>query len=223
MNYNDALREVDTKYLAIIEGDDVWDKNKLAEQLTFHKSLNLDFSCTMGYYLTGNGTELMYTGKADWTTLKREDLILRLLFKKNSFNVPSSSFLFSTDALIRINGFYQPKGWNWVDKPTVYKLLVNGGKFGRLDIPLTYWRRHDNSFTVKNHKALLSSSYYAHKMSIFDDAGTYLQHFKNFCTICYCLTELRRQPSSINFARCLIGFIKSPISTFRYIQLQYYK
>jgi glycosyltransferase involved in cell wall biosynthesis len=153
-NYNQGLALVETEYVCILEGDDFWERTKLQEQLEYLQKRDVDVLAVEGIYHTqipniASKQTKMIRSQLDWQALDNVELTKFLLFKSNFFNVPSSGLLFKTKFLRDMGGFWQPENWKWLDKPTILKLLLRGARMGCVDKPLSYWRRHINSYTFR--------------------------------------------------------------------------
>lgn len=151
-NYNQGLAFVNTEYVCILEGDDFWERTKLQEQVEYLQQRDVDILAVEGVYHTqlpyvAPRQEKMVRSQLDWYDLDNNTLMKYLLFKSNFFNVPSSGLLFKTKFLRDTGGFWQPENWKWLDKPTILQLLLSGAKMGCVGKPLSYWRRHVNSYT----------------------------------------------------------------------------
>ena len=55
---NNGIKKVKTKYVAFLDSDDYWDKNKLKIQLSFMKKFNISFSHTSYHIVNEKGLKL---------------------------------------------------------------------------------------------------------------------------------------------------------------------
>lgn len=152
--YNKGLFQASGKYIAILEGDDLWPDYKLETQLPI---LLDDKSIVLGWGrcdIIDNDGNKTYSCKCLPTSVGRyskallnntpRGAILNLLLYDNF--IYSSTVLIRKDALISIGGFKQPEGVPYLDYPT-YLHLALIGKFHWADRILGNWRRHENQYT----------------------------------------------------------------------------
>ncbi|MCK4663289.1 MAG: glycosyltransferase family 2 protein [Bacteroidales bacterium] len=161
--YNKALSYSNGKYVAIIEGDDNWEPNKLELQVKLFEENNdmilnwgqarcISYNKKIDYntYPNVNGKESTYYNNDPVGN------ILNLLLYKDC--IPALTILVRKDALIRIGGFTQPLGMPTIDLPTLLQLSLVG-KFGFIPKTLGSWRVHEWQ-TTKVYPVALSEGYF---------------------------------------------------------------
>jgi glycosyltransferase involved in cell wall biosynthesis len=169
--YNKALSLSTGQYIAILEGDDFWDKNKLHCQLIeFEKhpdavlswgkaySMNSEMGKKNKLYPVDNPEELKY--------FENEPVgsILNIFLFRNC--IPALTIIIRRDSLLKIGGFLQKYNLPLVDLPTLYELAMIG-RFIFIPYPLGTWRIYPTQITktytsniIKGFK-LLALEYYS--------------------------------------------------------------
>jgi len=94
---NKLLKIIDTEYISLIDGDDIWEINKLAEQISICK--NFDIIGTLAYYIDINNT------KTNALYLDQNDIDIRSGFSVGHNQIVNSSSLFRTSDAIEIGGW----------------------------------------------------------------------------------------------------------------------
>ena len=143
--YNDALAASRGRLVAILEGDDLWPRDKLAWQVALHvadESLVLSHGRTWLYAagrVTGRYSEPPTTGRSSGGTY------LRLALLRQACIVPVSAML-SRAALEAVGGFAQDDGIPAVDYPTWLRLFAHHPDAGVwfASAPLGLWRQSPN-------------------------------------------------------------------------------
>jgi glycosyltransferase involved in cell wall biosynthesis len=94
---NKLLSIVDTKYISLIDGDDLWEKNKLKLQIEICE--DFDVIGTLAYYIDidNNRTNALY--------LDQNDIEIRSGFSLGHNQIINSSSLFRTSDAIEIGGW----------------------------------------------------------------------------------------------------------------------
>ena len=142
---NIGLRYSDSKYIAFIDSDDIWSKNKLERQIEFMNSLNLDFTYT------------------DYTAFKKEnglmnykkEIILPEKFTYNLFIKKTS--ICTSSIMIRRNRIGLTKFINtkicedYFFKCKMLKICVNARNLGENK---TFYRISKNSLQSKKFRNL---------------------------------------------------------------------
>jgi glycosyltransferase involved in cell wall biosynthesis len=147
--YNRGLQVAKGKYIAILEGDDFWERDKLKWQVTIMES---DQSIILAWgraqtYNESSGVPGSLTPLIDQQEEFNNDppgLILKSLFFENP--IPAVTMLFRRDILIGSGGFQQNFNLPLVDLPTIFN-IVQKGKFYFDPHLLATWRISANQIT----------------------------------------------------------------------------
>lgn len=134
-------------YLAFLDADDIWDKNKLKYQVEFMEKDELDFMGCNAQYIDSIGKR-----GGNFKRSKISTIMSRLF--GSSFALLASNPLIMSSSLVR-NGsglrfrtdtaFQAIEDWFfWID------LSLLGKKFGVLDKQLLFYRLHENSISNTN-------------------------------------------------------------------------
>lgn len=145
--YNQAINLSKTKYVAFLEGDDFWPKDKLEKQLTFIKNKDVVFSygdCV----LTGeNGLPLkLYTytnHDKDFLRNYPRGSVLRL-FATLNFSPFMSTIIMRRNDFLSVGGFQNDGHYPFPDTPSFLKLALKGN-FAYQNNILGYYRKHQTS------------------------------------------------------------------------------
>jgi glycosyltransferase involved in cell wall biosynthesis len=223
VNYNQALAFVKTEYVCTLEGDDFWMPSKLQEQVDYLRTRDVDILTVDGIYHTeepGVATKQtqMVRSRLDWNTLDNFEFTKLLLFKSNFFNVPSSGLLFRTKFLRDAGGFWQPENWKWLDKPTILRLLLKGATVGCVENPLSFWRRHINSYTFRLDREMDIHPTLC-DLNIAKDFIAENNLVKIAC-LTQSYTHFRRTKNFKNFKNLIIDVIIMPHVLIKYVRLQ---
>lgn len=170
-NYNFALSVAQGKYVAVLEGDDVWFPEKLRLQV---EALENDSDAVLSW------------GKAHGSDagLKRNiyDLPMYKYSRDSFFNNPVGSvfkiFLFTNhipaltvvirkSVLKKIGGFIQPEGMPTTDFPT-WQQIAFRGKFIYIDEFLGHWRI-TNSQATKTYTVNLIEKVYQMNLKLYQE------------------------------------------------------
>ena len=123
------------KYIAFIDSDDLWKKNKLKKQINIMRKFNYNVSHTAYYIIDNKGKKLGLRKSKDlnFKTLKKSCdvglstvMINKIILKKDKM---FSSFITKEDYYL------------WL------KITNHGEIFHYLDQPLSYWRKTHNSLS----------------------------------------------------------------------------
>ncbi|MCX6326501.1 MAG: glycosyltransferase [Bacteroidia bacterium] len=196
--YNFALKQCTGKYVAILEGDDVWLPGKLQIQvddlekkpecvLSWGKAYLSAIDLSNNYYLAPRNDKdvNLFYNKPVGVFLKK--------FIYNTL-IPALTIVIRRDALLEIGGFVQGFNLPLVDIPTTLELLMRG-EFAYIDEPLGNWRIYPNQVT-KTYTGQMTTSYYALIKSFmqrfpeaFEDHGLTKKvidnHFRNRLVMSY--------------------------------------
>lgn len=143
--YNQGLKMARGRFIAVLEGDDMFPRQKLALQAN---SLNDDAVLSFGRYLMVN-EKRRYLGRFPLKSeqvLRKTDWLKTLLF---SCPIVSATVMIKKDALEKIGGFIQPFGVNAVDQATYLELALLG-RFKFIDEVLGIWVKHSDSWSDRN-------------------------------------------------------------------------
>lgn len=149
--YNKALDLSEGDFIAILEGDDYWPKNKLEKQLPSFDNSNIIISWGKGLMVDSNNKLIREIFPKDFNRYEKiyqntpPGIALRKLLLTN-FLIPTATVIVRRKALIEIGGFKQPSGVPYVDFPTWLEICLKG-EFCFVNETLGYWRRHSSQIT----------------------------------------------------------------------------
>lgn len=142
VSYNKALQVSSGKYIAVIEGDDLWEPDKLERQVQIMES-DPEIILAWGMARTLNessgvfGSSLPSFIKQDEFNNDPPGMILKSLFFENP--IPAVTTLFRKSILLDSGGFQQSFNLPLVDLPTIFN-VVPKGKFYFDKHLLATWR-----------------------------------------------------------------------------------
>jgi len=146
-SYNQALKLAKGEFIAILEGDDFWPKNKLKTQTKAFEDKNVVLSYG-NWAMTNQSGKTIYV--RDYKNFDKNLLenqpkpsILKL-FLTLKFDIGSQTVMIRKNVLDRIGGFKNDKHYPFVDIPTYLHLALKE-KFAYLPYLLGYYRRTENS------------------------------------------------------------------------------
>lgn len=151
---NKGINAAKGKYIAFIDSDDLWKKNKLKTQINIMKKFNFNVSHTAYYIIDRNNNKLALR--------KSKNLNFKSLI--NSCDVGLSTVMIKK-IILKKDRFFS----NFTTKEDYYlwlKIANYGEVFHYIDQPLSYWRKTHNS---------LSSSI----IQKFIDSFKVYNHFEN--------------------------------------------
>jgi glycosyltransferase involved in cell wall biosynthesis len=162
--YNFALDKARGKYIAILEGDDIWYSDKLERQLNAMEA-NDEYILAWGAAHQANVDLSLRLSQSPQTSdpmfgsFNNRPLgsMLNVLFFRNC--VPALTMLIRKQSLQEIGGFHQGYGLPLVDLPTL-QLLATRGYFYFDPKPLGSWRVYPNQ-TTKTYLAEIFEGFYA--------------------------------------------------------------
>lgn len=160
---NAGIEKSKSKYIAFLDGDDIWDKEKLEKQIRFMKNSNYGFTYTKFSYLKGKRKNAVkiFPKKLDYKQALKNTFIL------------TSTVMINTDK-IRKENIYMPNiesedtatWWNILksgniayglkDNLTIYRVHKNGISFNKLKNVKKTWRL----YRKKEKLSIIKSSYY---------------------------------------------------------------
>ncbi|ETA70196.1 glycosyltransferase family 2 protein [Candidatus Pelagibacter ubique] len=143
---NVGIKKSNTKYLAFLDSDDIWDKNKLNIQINFMEKNNILFSHT-SYHVINSNNKIISSRSA------RKEMIFKDLIKSCDIGLSTvivGSSLLSKDKLMfpRIKTKEDYVLWLQIVK----KIKTIRG----LDIKLTYYRKTKNSLSSNKLLSLIN-------------------------------------------------------------------
>ncbi len=157
--YNFGLNHSNGKYLAILEGDDIWQPDKLIRQI---EKLEADESVILAWgvaKLVDSVSNKVYYSSPDphsedakYFCNQPVGSILNVLFFKNC--VPALTIMIRKSALVEIGGFKQGYNLPLIDLPTIQELSVKGS-FYFDEILLGSWRIYPGQTTKKYVAAII--------------------------------------------------------------------
>ena len=132
---NYGIKKAKNKYIAFIDSDDLWTKNKLKNQINFMKKYNLKVSHTSYFIINENGKKIGLR--------KSKNLTIKEL--QNSCDIGLSTVIIEKK-LFKKDNFFS----NFKTKEDYYlwlKLSKKGEIFNYYNEPMTLWRKTDNSLS----------------------------------------------------------------------------
>lgn len=149
--YNFALKQSQGKYIAVLECDDVWTKDKLALQvekmestpdivLSWGKAYASKVDLSSNYFISpdnNNNIDNYYNNTPVGSSLN--EFIFRNF-------IPALTVIVKKDALLAIGGFKQKYNLPLVDLPTWEELALKG-TFAFINEPLGHWRIYSTQVT----------------------------------------------------------------------------
>jgi glycosyltransferase involved in cell wall biosynthesis len=150
--YNFALQQSQGKYIAILEGDDLWEPTKLERQVQIMEQSETVLAWGKAYSVNGDLSEtygLYPTENPEWSEYYDNNpvgSILNVLFFENP--ITALTILIRKSTLQEIGGFQQGYNLPLVDIPTIMALSLKGN-FYFDDFPLGKWRNFPEQATKK--------------------------------------------------------------------------
>ncbi|GAB4114353.1 MAG: hypothetical protein Kow00103_07950 [Candidatus Caldatribacteriota bacterium] len=183
-SYNEALNISRGKFIAILEGDDCWPKDKLEKQLPLFDEDEVVLTWGRGAYINFEGKfiRLMPFPKAypKFKCIyqnKPVGIALKKLLVEN-FIIPTASVMIKKDTILSIGGFKQASNIAYADYPTWLELSLKG-EFRFSDYILGYWRIHSSQVTAK----LLNEQIFGRSRIALKFCNTLPIEFKNYLGI----------------------------------------
>ena len=127
--YNKALQLSKGKYIAILEGDDLWEPDKLERQVSIMES-DAGVILAWGLAQTLNETSGIKGHPQPSSILpdifnnNPPGIILKTLFFENP--IPAATIVFRKDILLDSGGFQQTFNLPLVDLPTIFEMVTKG-------------------------------------------------------------------------------------------------
>ena len=173
--YNFALSHSKGKYIAVLEGDDVWLPEKLALQVP---TLEQDDTAVLSWGQAYSSTEnlaidydlhpIIQRGNAVFTNTPAKTAARDLLFINF---IPALTVLIRKSSLDQIGGFIQNFGLPLVDLPTWQELSLLG-TFTYIEKPIGRWRIYPTQVT-KTYTAQMADGFYQLALAFYDQNKSY--------------------------------------------------
>lgn len=160
---NKGIKEANGDFIAFIDSDDIWHKDKLKEQLNFMLNNNFDFTFT-NYYLIEN--EIQQPFQSLLSVVEYKDII--------RFNyIACSTVMFNRK---KLGKFYMPNIRNRQDWGLWIKLIEKAGKAVNLSKYLMYYNIRQDSISSNKIKMVKFHWYIYNSFLKFNTvkAGIYL-------------------------------------------------
>jgi glycosyltransferase involved in cell wall biosynthesis len=142
---NIGLKIASGEYIALLDADDIWDKDKLTKQISFLENGNFDLVHTNRFFID-DATKKEWISYTPYTTkhLIRENFII------------NSSVLLKTN-ILKQNLFKEDRAFFAIEDYDLWlRLAFKGYKFGHLERKLTGYRIHQKQISsVKNLENLI--------------------------------------------------------------------
>ncbi len=151
--YDFGLSRSQGKYIAILEGDDLWEPGKLQRQVT---QLENNSNIVLAWGKVQSVKDDLSEVYAEHPSCKASEMryyandppgsLLNLLYIENC--IPALTIFTRKECLTKLGGFLQPHGLPLVDLPTLLELATMGG-FYFDDTILGKWRIYSGQVTKK--------------------------------------------------------------------------
>ncbi len=145
-NYNHALKYAKGKYVAILESDDYWPKDKLEKQINFMINRKAILSYGNCILVSSGGTPIdlfTYNYKRSQVNNIPDGSILRL-FSNLKFSIIPVTVIIRKKELLKVGGFCKDSFYPFTDIPTFLKLALEG-KFAYMNEILGFYRKQNIS------------------------------------------------------------------------------
>lgn len=146
--YNQALRLSKAEYIAILEGDDFWPRDKLEKQIESLRKKDAVFSYGDCIMTSEKGLPIkLFTYHHDKNLLNNNPVgVILTLFANLNFSVIPVTVVIKRDALISIGGFVKDSNYPFTDIPTFLHLALKGKFCYQNDISGYYRKQQDSSW-----------------------------------------------------------------------------
>lgn len=177
--YNFALSKAKGKYIAVLEGDDIWLPEKLSLQIEKMESdNNIVLSFGQAY---SSSTDLKSNYQLTDFSSFSENILQNHPVGEATKTLLFSNFIVALTVLIRkdeldkIGGFQQSHNLPLVDLTTWIELSLKG-KFCCIQQPLGHWRFYPNQIT-KTYTAEISEGFYRFALDFFEREQRTFNHY----------------------------------------------
>jgi len=158
---NTGIKNAKGKYIAFIDQDDIWKKEKLTKQIEIIiKKKDLIANFANGYILNSENSKII---ARQWPHINQfpnqKEIQQRLL--KGNFILTSSCALVKKDSLIQLGGFDEQM--KLADDYDLWFRLSLIGNLSFINLPLFYWRYHKSSLSHNEEKHLKDLIYFYNK------------------------------------------------------------
>jgi glycosyltransferase involved in cell wall biosynthesis len=145
--YNQALKKARGKYIAILESDDYWPKNKLKLQMKHFSDPKIVFSFGNCILVNKSGIPIKLFTYKDSNKLLNNNPVGSILnlFYNLKFTIIPVTVIIKKSSLSRIGGFKKDNDYPFADIPTFLGMSIEGS-FKYIDEVLGYYRKQQNSF-----------------------------------------------------------------------------
>lgn len=161
--YNKGVTMAKGAYLAILEGDDCWEPNKLKIQVAaLQKDPEAIVCWGMARCVNADKSQVYYTAPdlaaSDAAFYHNDPVgsIMNIFLFRNC--IPALTILIQKEALVQLGGFKQVFHLPLVDLPTLYELSVRG-RFIFIPELLGDWRNYATQVT-KTYPAVMTEGFY---------------------------------------------------------------
>lgn len=144
--YNDGLAHCRGEFVAILEGDDRWPRDKLARQTAAFEQGDVVVSHGLYSVMSASG-ELLHRGVRPPFDLRSGAYDARPYLLRASYVMPVTAVI-RREALTRSGGFRQLAGTSHCDYPT-FLALSDEGRFHYQSEVVGEWRRHQAAGTYR--------------------------------------------------------------------------
>jgi glycosyltransferase involved in cell wall biosynthesis len=169
-SYNFALQHAKGKYITILEGDDIWEPDKLSRQVfALENNLSAVMAWSSSRQVNIDQSQIftvspeLKSSDVDLFTNTPVGRFLDILLFRNC--IPALTACIRKDALMKIGGFQQGYGLPLVDLPT-WQVLCTQGTFIYDAEPTGRWRVYPGQ-TTKTHLVKIFSGFYALSLDNF--------------------------------------------------------
>lgn len=162
---NTGLEKVHSKYVAVMDSDDISDQVRLYTQYKFME--NHQDHLLVGTFIKYIGSSK--NSRAWKIKLPEEDAKIKTGLIRGYYVLSHPTIMFRTESVKETGGY------NRIDDPVIdrelYVRLANKGKFANLPDVVSSIRIHSESFTQKNLRQIIGQNYLAVKRGREPDSG----------------------------------------------------